>query len=175
MAKFELKIDRVRINPEFVTEPMVQKLAQQELSITAGKCIERNLAGKNADGGALKGYSGSYKEAITRAMQGPISRGPNKGKARPLRKKGGNTKTTLRLTGDLHDAYGAKGGAKAIPWGAELGIQGADNVKKAGYLEDLGFKDFFAIGKEDEARAEKSFEKLINDQADKALIEVKKS
>lgn len=171
MAKFELTFDRIRINPDFVTEGEIQKLAQQELENTAQRLVAANQKGQNADGGALKGYSSSYKRAISQAMEGNVSRGPNKGKARPLRKKGGNTKTTLHLTGDLHEGF--KGNAKAIPFGAELALPPAE-ATKAGYLEDLGYKDFFAIGKEDEARVEKSFERLINDAADKSLVEIKK-
>jgi len=188
MAKIALKYDRIRLNPNFISQRDIQRIAVEEVSNTIANNIDKAGRGRDADGNPLKPYSASYREAIKRAVR-PISRGKNKGKrtgakisrgarkgkTRPLAKKAGSTIPNLRVTGELHESRIAR----RIPNGAEGVFQGThsggiSNAELAQVQAGYGRDNWHAIGKADAERIDKRFEQEVGAAAEKNLIKVDK-
>ena len=152
----------------FMPDEKFKRIARAELTTTVANVKKRLEAGKKADGSDMRRYSPSYEKAIDQAMQGPISRGPKKGRVRPLRKKGGNKTPNLRVTGKLWSAMSVK----EIKGGAEARITGA-RATVAGYLVKIGFTGWFAFGQSDEKRILESFSRFMDDEL-KSKLKIKR-
>lgn len=159
MAKVELTIDKITIDPEFFTEAMAAEVCEQEVTNTIANTVSKLGGGKNVDGGAAKpgGYSPSYERAIKKGYKS-------------ARKKAGNTTPNLRLTGELLESYQAvriPGGAEGRFVGGHKG--GLSNSALMGVQEGNGYTNIVAFGKDDEKRIEKRFEDEVGKAFDRAV------
>lgn len=171
----DISIDTIEFKEsDFLTDDQIEKLARAEMLNTINNIKRKLNKGQDANKNRLPEYSSSYKKSIEIAdtggvlnddsRAGKISRGPNRGKVRPLRKKGGSTVPNLRVTGKLHEAmrvFRSRGGAEGK-------IEG-DRAKIAGYVMALGFDEWFQFGKDDRKRIDKSYEALVVKSIERAL------
>ena len=172
MAKFELDMTQIVFDLGVLSEEAFAEVAEQEVFNTIANTVSKVGAGKDVDGGQAKkgGYSASYRKAIEQATAGPISRGPKKGRARPLRKKGGNTTPNLRLTGELLESFQPvriKGGAEGRFIGGHK--SGLSNAGLMAVQEGNGYEKIVAFGKDDEARIDKRFADEVGKALDRMI------
>lgn len=150
--KIDAKFPKIEWDQAFLQQEFNDWAAKEALS-TATNIINNLAQGVDANGGALKEYSDSYKARLTALKE--------------------STTTDLHRTGKLHGSIQVEN----QPNGAQIVFMGShpdadvQNAALAQRLYSRGFTGWFQIGKQDLEFITKSFEAWIDLQLKK--IEIK--
>lgn len=200
--KYEIEFPKLKFDEQFIKKLDLPTLFKQETLTTMTRVKQETVAGRTADGGALREYSPGYKRykelttgsgrtnltvtgELLRSMvveQLPGSDDTSirfQGTHAPARRRSISSGTRARKVGQheikaqaastaapsrLARAAKAIGGARSSGRGSSGGGESQPNAALAKHLYDRGFVGWFAYGRKDIERIEKSVLKRINEK-----------